>query len=98
MKLSKRQLKQIIREEKQKLQEGVMGELWVQCMDSLFHMAMDNGYVCHLCASVAIKECGQGPADMETCCQLIQDCIDDGMLAPMSHPQMRDVTVYVAID
>ena len=98
MKLSKRQLRKIIREEKQKLQEGRMGELWYQCMDSLFNMAMDNGYVCCLCASMAIKESGQGPADMDLCCQLIQDCCDDGMLAPAAHPQMKDVIVYVAID
>ena len=98
MRLSKRQLKRIIREEKQKLTEGQMGQLWYECMDALQAMAMDNGYVCCLCASKAIEQSGQGPADMELCCQLIQDCCDDGMLASMPHPQMKDVTVYVAID
>ena len=98
MRLTKKQLRTIIREEKQKLVEGKMGELWYQCMDTLFNMALDNDYVCCLCASKAIEQSGQGPADMETCCQLIQDCCDDGMLAPMPHPQMRDVIVYMAID
>ena len=98
MKLSKRKLKQIIREEKQKLQEGYMGELWTQCQDELFAMAMENGYVCSSCACKCIESVGQGPGDMETCLQLIQDCCDDGMLSPMPHPTMRSVTVYVAID
>jgi len=98
MKLSKRVLRQIIREEKQKLQEGRMGEIWYQCMDNLFQMALENGYVCHLCASKAYEQCGQGPADIEICCRLIQDCCDDGMLAPLQHPTMRNVTVYTAID
>ena len=98
MKLSKRTLRRIIREEKQKLQEGKMGELWYTCMDTLVNMALDNGYVCCLCASEVIQRCGQGPADMETCCHLIQDCCNDGMLAPVPHPELRNVTVYVAID
>ena len=98
MKITKRQLKRMIREEKQKLNEGQMGELWYQCMDSLFEMALDNGFVCCLCAAKAIESSGQGPADMDTCCQLISDCIDDGMLSPIPHPQMPQVTVYAAID
>ena len=97
-KLTKQQLKRIIREEKRKLNEGAMGELWYSCMDSLFNMAMENGFVCCLCASKAIAETGQGPADMETCCQLIQDCCSDGMLTPIPHPSMKDVIVYAAID
>ena len=76
----------------------MMGELWTGCMDSLFNMAMDNGYVCCLCAAKAIEQSGQGPADMATCCQLIQDCCDDGMLYPQRHPQLSDVIVYMAID
>ena len=55
MKLSKRQLKKIIREEKQKLNEGQMAEKWYACMDYLFNIALTNGYVCHLCASKAIN-------------------------------------------
>lgn len=98
MKLSKRVLRQIIREEKQKLQEGRMGELWSVCMDNLFQTALDNGYVCCLCAANAITQAGMPSPDMETCCQLIQDCCDDGMLAPLQHPSMRNVTVYTAID
>ena len=98
MKLSKRDIKRIIREEKRKLHEGKMGELWYGCMDTLFDMAMENGYVCCLCASKAIEQSGQGPADMNLCCQLIQDCCDDGMLTSIPHPQMRDVVVYTAID
>jgi len=97
MKITKRQLKQLIREEKQKLAEGQMGQVWYECMDALQAMAMEN-YVCCLCASKALEQCGQGPGDMSTCCQLIQDCIDDGLLMAVPHPKCSDVTVYVAID
>ena len=99
MKITKRQLRKIIREEKQKLNEGQMAEQWYGCMDGLFEMALMNGYVCHLCASKAINNySNQGPADMETCSQLIQDCIDDGMLTSAPHPKLKDVIVYMAID
>ena len=98
MKITKTQLKRIIKEERIKLQESKTGEVWYQCMDNLFQMALENGYVCHLCASKAYEQCGQGPADMEICCQLIQDCCDDGLLAPMKHPKHFNVWVYVAID
>ena len=98
MKITKRQLKRIIREEKQKLSEGQMGELWYQCMDTLQAMALENGMVCCLCASQAIEQSGQGPADMQACLDLIQDCCDDGMLAPQRHPTLSDVMVYIAID
>ena len=98
MRLTKRQLRRIIREEKQKLDEGYVGQLWGECQNALFEMAMDNGYVCCKCAAAAIEKTGQGPADMELCCQLIQDCCDDGLLAPFPHPRMKDVTVYMAID
>lgn len=101
MKITKTQLKRIIREEKQKLVESRMGEMWYKCMDTLQAMAMDlngDGYVCCLCASKAIEQCGMGPADTSTCCELIQDCIDDGMLMAIKHPECPAVTVYVAID
>jgi len=98
MNITKRQLKQIIREEKQKLNEGAMGEIWYECMDALQAMAMENGYVCCLCASKAIEQSGHGPADMELCLQLIQDCCDDGLLSPQRHLEHTDCMIYVAID
>ena len=99
MRLSKRQLKRIIREEKQKLTEGQMGQKWYECMDALQAMAMDNYLVDILKdASNAIEQCGMGPADESTCCNLIQDCIDDGLLMAVEHPECPAVTVYVAID
>lgn len=99
MKITKRQLKQLIREEKQKLTEGKVGQVWYECMDALQAMAMEEPFhVCCLCASKAIEQCGMGPADMSTCCNLIQDCIDDGLLMAVPHPDCPSVTVYVAID
>ena len=83
MKITKRQLKRIIREEKIFLQEGRIKELWYECMEVLFEMALDNGYVCCLCASKALDKVGMGSQDAETSLQLIADCIGDGMLAPM---------------
>lgn len=97
MKITKRQLKELIREEKQKLAEGKMGQVWYECMDALQAMAMEN-YVCCFCASMVIEQCGMGPADMSICCNLIQDCIDDGLLMAVPHPDFPAVTVYVAID
>jgi hypothetical protein len=97
MKLTKRQLKRIIREEKRNILESKMGEVWYECMDALFNMALDNGYVCCLCASKAIAQWGE-EATMNDCCQLISDCCEDGMLTPMAHPQMPQITVYAAID
>jgi len=98
MKITKRQLKRIIREEKISLQEGRAEELWYECMDALFEMALDNGYVCCLCASKTLDKVGMGSHDAETSLQLIADCIGDGMLAPMPHPEHAQVTVYMAID
>ena len=101
MKISKRKLRRIIKEEKAKLQEGAMGQMWYECMDELFNMALNSndGFVCCFCASKAMEMCGAGHSvDMETCCQLIQDCIDDGLLMAIPHPRMRSVTVYAAID
>ena len=98
MKITKRQLKRIIREEKQKLTEGQMGQVWYECMDALQAMAMDNGWVCCLCASKAIEQSGHGPADMEICLELIQDCCDDGLLSPQRHPKHDNCMIYVAID
>ncbi len=80
------------------ISEGKMGDVWYQCMDALQVMAIDNGYVCCLCASKAIEQHGQGPADAETCLQLIQDCCDDGMLSPQRHLELDNVMIYVAID
>ena len=71
---------------------------WYECMSTLQGMAIDNGMVCCLCASKAIEQCGQGPADMKTCLQLIQDCCDDGMLSPQRHLELDNVMIYVAID
>jgi len=98
MKITKRQLKRIIREEKISLQEGQTGELWYECMDALFEMALDNGYVACCCATKALDKVGMGSHDAETSLQLIADCIGDGMLAPMPHPEHAQVTVYMAID
>ncbi len=87
-----------VNQEKKVISEGAMGQLWYECMDALQAMAMDNGYVCCLCASKAIEQCGQGPADMELCLQLIQDCCDDGLLSPQRHLKHGNCMIYVAID
>ena len=98
MKITRKQLKRIIREEKISLQEGRMGEYWYECMDALFEMALDNSYVACCCASKVLDKAGMDSHDAETSIQLIADCIDDGMLAPMPHPEYAQVTVYMAID
>ena len=96
MKLSKRQLKRIIREEKRRLNEG-MKELYGECQNEVYAMAQENGYVCHLCVSKAVEMCGMGPADMHLCCQILEDCILSGMLESGSCPKYPEVTVYFPV-
>ena len=96
MKLSKRQLKRIIREEKRRLNEG-MKELYAECQNEVYAMAQENGYVCHLCVSKAAEMCGLGRVDMHLCCQILEDCILSGMLEPGSCPKYPEVTVYFPI-
>lgn len=84
---------------KQTISEGRMGEKWVDCMQALQAMAMNNYLIDILNdASNAIEQQEMGPADMSTCCNLVQDCFDDGLLKAMPHPECPVVTVYVAID
>ena len=96
MKLSKRQLKRIIREEKRKINESVK-ELYAECQNEVYAMAQENGYVCHLCVSQAVEMCGMGPADMHVCCKILEDCILSGMLKPGSCPNYPEITVYFPV-
>ena len=45
MKVSKRQLKQIIREEKQKLTEGRMAEMEMQLADEIIDLLIERGAI-----------------------------------------------------
>ena len=78
------------------LREG-MKELYGEVQNEVYAMAQENGYVCHLCVSKAIEASGMGPADMHTCCQIIEDCILSGMLEAGSCPKYPEVTVYFPV-
>lgn len=97
MRITKRQIKRIIREEKHKLLREGMKELYGECQNEVYAMAQEQGYVCHLCVSKAVEMCGMGPADMHLCCQIIEDCILSGLLEPGSCPKYPEVTVYFPV-
>jgi len=103
MKITKRQLKKIIREEYARraarvhsINESAFDDVWLDCVEQLEAMASKNGYVCCHCAGQVYKQLFGEEADMETCVSLIQDCISAGILMPRRHPdpKMRDITVY----
>lgn len=96
MKLSKRQLKRIIREEKRRLNESE-NVLYGECQNEVYAMAKENGYVCHLCVSKAAEMCGMGPADMHLCCKILENCILSGKLRPGPCPMYPEVTVYFPV-
>ena len=89
MRVSKSKLRRIIRES--------VKELYGECQNEVYAMAQENGYVCHLCVSKAVEMCGMGPADMDLCCQILEDCILSGMLKPGSCPEYPEVTVYFPV-
>lgn len=89
MRVSKTKLRRIIRES--------VKELYGECQNEVYAMAQKNGYVCHLCVSKAVEMCGMGPADMHLCCQILEDCILNGILEPGSCPKYPEVTVYFPV-
>ena len=85
---------------KRTLNESVMKNIYGDCQNILFEMAQENGYVCHLCASQAAKQCGIDQfqeIDMGLCCQIIEDCILSGLLQAGSCPEHPQVTVYFPV-
>ena len=63
-------------------------------------MAQQNGYVCHLCVAQSAEQSGMGQIhkiDMNLCCKILQDCIEDGLLTPGPCPEYQLVTVYFPV-
>ncbi len=89
MRITRRKLKRILRES--------VKELYGECQNEVYAMAQENGYVCHLCVSKAVEMCGMGPADMDLCCQILEDCILSGILRPGVCPKYPEVTVYFPV-
>ena len=94
MRITRSKLRRTIR---RVMREGRMKELYGECQNEVYAMAQTNGYVCCLCVSKAVETCGMGPADMQLCCQIIEDCILSGMLKPGKCPEYPEVTVYFPV-
>lgn len=89
MKVSRSKLRRILRES--------VKELYGECQNEVYGMAQDNGYVCCLCVSKAVEACGMGPADMDLCCQILEDCVLSGMLRAGKCPEYPEITVYFPV-
>ena len=82
------------------LNEGVMKRILGDCQNILYEMAQENGFVCHLCAAQAAKQCGMdqfNKIDMYLCCAILQSSIESDLLKAGACPDYPLVTVYFPV-